>query len=413
MSDLTDRQNELDRAWQQQATMPAPTEVVEIAWTDAVENLLQDNFELRRAREDVRRAHRQIGQVYRDLLPTPYFHVRMTEELSALDQLAWEDLDFNLNAFLTLSGLFRLPEDLYTARLVYLRSQLVYKALLREKLTRLRVAYGTAQLLDQVQQAGDLIQELTAAWPPHKRGSWMRRQQVIERQWREQDLQLQSEIQTLLGRQDVVYRLSNDDLPPLDYLRDDYGLENVDRVAVLARQLAATELLGAAALVEGAALRHWPRFDLFFSSPALFRRTNGQSGWLQVEDIYVSAGLYHSLDLSGRRAAGLADAKVDQAFIEEKIVKDQTNLVAEIRQHLTTLDSLNAEISTEERTLTWLIHILSLEGPESWEKRIGQYLATSESLLTLRRELLRTQAVLLFHDEQFWARTNVSPPASF
>lgn len=398
--DFETAQSDLDIVWKE-ALLPTSVDAVEVVgWSDALELLYKNNANLRKQAVLLERAERRVGQVYRDLLPAPFITLRIRENIDQLDDLASDSLNFNASTYLRLSGLFTLPQDLYAANLMYLRSCLMYEASRRDATVELWVLMHTAAILESAVIESGRMRAFMNHFGQEIDNSIELLLDASERQILDGRQRVQSELRELLQVECVELRVQADGLPDFEAIGG-FGFE-LDEAGALVRKLAAVELLGADARIRGAQLNYWPRFSFSIYGGDLFRYVNGEESYLEPDDLFFTAGLNYTVDFSGRRSAQVQDAKVDAEFLEERIALDLNQLGADLLERKAALKLAYEEKLELIQRLEALQAIFDLLPGRGKLSGLSDYCRYSLELYQEQLAIVEQQGYLLMYHERFW-----------
>ena len=379
-------------------------------WDAAVRHLLEHNPSIRQSEEAVRRAERGISEVYRDLIPAPDLNLRVTDALDDLDQFGEDGLSLSVGAFIRLSGVFFLPRDLYAARLMVLGTRIADRVAKREHIVQLWVAFRQMRELEMERDRVEGLERLVQRLPAGMASTENRRVRDARLRLEEAFSDTQENLIELLNQRDAPIpelstapNYSPPELPIFEKLLSDSSIS---------REVAAVELLRAYARIDGAKLDRWPRPDLYVYGGDFFEYRNRESDSFDWESTFLTAGTYYRLDVSGRRAARVDDARFDAALIEEAVGNRQAGLMRELRAKRSELKRIEAELEDLERRKEILSRLLQHAAPEDFLQRVEQLSMIDQERAVYMQTRIELYAFFLFHDEAFWSDYAFeSPPA--
>jgi hypothetical protein len=395
-------------SWKQRADAYSKRETRLLTWPEALRLMEERNPPLLKADEEVFRAKRQIGQVYKNLIPYVQLRAGVDKRIADLDSLSANDLRLDVNAFAVLSGLLTLRTDVYAAELTYLRSSLVREITRREKVVELHRMFTASRQLQLSSQRLADSERILRDTPAPRRAleSAPATVATLREQIRAQQAELDADLTKILDMPEYRLQLDDQNLPIVDYAKIPLHTFDADRVGVLRRKLLAVELVGAQARVEGAKLGYWPDLSVFLTSGPLWTSRDGQTMWWRSEDTRISAYAYMPIDLNGQIGNRVRDAKADLAFLEREIALREAILVSEFEDKGRALVEAENEISEQERKRSLLMQLISIEGAENLAERLRQWaeIETRRENAVDRRAQLN--AFFLFFDETFWLESS-------
>jgi len=395
----------LDAAWGRRSEDSLRREVRVLVWADAVRLLNERNPELRRADAERVRAKRDIGQVYRNLLPYMQLSAGINKRVDELDSISFNDMRWDLNAYAFLSGILNLRRDVYSAELSYIRINLVRELTFREKVVELHRMFLASRQLQIARQRLSESERVLRDIPVARRSLESAPATVdsLREQLRAQQAKLDGGLIKLLDLAEFRVELKDGGLPDVDYSKDPLDKSNTSRVGVLRRKLFAIELVGAQARVRGAQLQHWPDISLFLTSGSLWTTSGGQTVWWEAKDLRLTASAYLPIDLNGTIRNRVSDAKTDLAFLQREIDLREAILISEFDDKRSALVQVERDVLEQERKRSLLMQLISIEGAENLGERLRQWSEIEAQRGSAVEQRAQLNAFFLFFDEGFWS----------
>lgn len=378
------------------------TNTEEFDWENAVQQVAEHNRPLRRSRESVRRAEKGVPQVVRDLIPAPDFNLRVTDTFDNVAQFGEDGVSLNVGAFIRLSGLFYLPRDLYAARLNLLGHQVAYRVARRERLVTLWTAFQLKQLLVERRERLDRLVEAVERLPKTASSNWHRQLLEAQEPLSQAEATMQSQLAELLNTASEV-RLITDSTPKYP-VPEGPELEKRLGEKSLSREVATIEILRAYAKIEGAKLEQWPQPNFYVYGGDFLDYRNNETETFRWDSMFGTAGTYYRVDVSGRRALRVKEAKFDAQLVEERVDLQQTVLLREVRFKLQQLEQLDNKLQQLDRRRDLIIRLLDASTPQVLLQRIQELYGIEQARTTAIESRIKLAAFFLFHDEAFWSQ---------
>jgi len=370
-------------------------------WEAATGRMLEQNLSLRRSREQIRRAERGIGQVYRDLIPAPDLNLRITDTLGELEDFGRDGISLSVGAFIRLSGVFYLPRNLYAARLNLIGQQLAHRIQKRERMVSLWVAFRVNELLVERRERLELLSRLVAAMPGDSAVSWSAQLEEAGVQLSALERDLQEELALILNAKEEITPVG-DSAPAYEPPGETELVTSLEARSLL-REVAAVDLLQAYAAVDAAKLDRWPRPDFYLYGGDFFQYRDNETENFSWDSMFATAGAYHTFDVSGRRALRVEDAQFDAGLIKERVAFEQSALLREMRAKRHQLNRVDTALDRLDRQRALLVRLLNRSEPSkliAGIQRLYRVELVRNSYIERQTEL---SAFFLFHDETFWA----------
>ena len=324
-------------------------ETKEINWEDAREMMLENNLELKRARNSLIRARESRSQIYWDLVPTLRLSTNLSKALTNLGTLKAEDVRFSVFSTINLPGLVNLYSRRYSALLGEIKGEWDLKLKKRELIIRLREMFleyadfetrqanvATSQLWDP--PGSKTPAELLASTPEEI---------LVEQQafnLRLSENRLSQSVAKILGNFDYRWKLVGTQLPELSYAENPLDLNRTDKIGVLLRQKQAADLEALRLIEFSTKLRYFPDLNFGISSPSLYRVSNGRETGFSADDLIIYANSSIALDTSLRVTRQLRNVR-RQIELQERFMREQ------IREQVQKALLAQEELSLVEREL--------------------------------------------------------------
>lgn len=386
------------------AATPAP-----LSWPEAVVRLREHNLELQQQHAAIAAAEERRRQVVRDLMPGAAVTGNLTKSLGQLGRLDGDDTAIALHAFFNLPGLLQWQMRHYAAELEVIRARWALELKERELTVQLREIFLRSTLLEQRrtnltragvwQPGGNLAGGLLDATPPA-----LEREAVLWSLRREAD-ELQSTAGKLLGDATVRWQLQAGALPAFDYAARASGWPQAEHFGRLHRRLQAAELEAMRLRERGVRLQYWPDLTLNLSSPPLYQRAGGREGSFSSDQIFLSLGTSLNLDLRGRVAGQLREARREAALHARLIREQNALLLQQLEQAATALALNDRQLRLTEVRLDALRNLSGSTHPARARDNLERLLALDQQRAGLLLERTRLEALFWILDETQWPPT--------
>ena len=331
-------------------------------WDMALDLMLKNNLELKRARDSLERAVENRKQIYWDLVPSLGLSANLSKSLTDLGDLSSRDIRFNVFSTINLPGMISFYSRRYASLLGVIVAEWNLKLKGRELIIRLRelfLEYADFEMRKRVVAKGQLwksskpqkLSELIDSTPEEI----LLEQQAFNLRISENQLSLS--LAKILGSYDFKWELVQEGLPELPYAEKPLDLRQKDKVGVLLRQKQAANLESLRLREVTAKLSYFPDLNLGLSSPSLYRFSNKTATGFSVDELVVRVGSSVSFDTNLRRSRQLKDIRREIEFqnrfmneeiraqIEKAILAQQelSLVVSELELANLRLNSLDAQ----------------------------------------------------------------------
>jgi len=263
---LVSHYGDVSEVYQAYAIQPIETE--SLTWEDAEVRLLRGNLGLIGASNGILLARENTQRVFLNLMPSLNITANLAKRLTNIGQLDERDLDIGIFSSVSVPGIIQLRLNHYTALLQEVRAAWVWELEKRQRTVQLHQLFIRQKNLDrrsrtlrlsaladsQTGLAGEIVGERPAELE-RKNRLW-----ALDRDYD----RLQLDISRLLGDFSARWTLNTNSLPILYPPHTLPNLTEKDRIAVLWRQLQATELEAARLRERGAVLDYWPELIQLF-----------------------------------------------------------------------------------------------------------------------------------------------------
>jgi hypothetical protein len=215
---------------------------------------------------------------------------------------------------------------------------------------------------------------------------------------------LQLDISRLLGDFSARWTLNTNSLPILYPPHTLPNLTEKDRIAVLWRQLQATELEAARLRERGAVLDYWPDLSLNLTAPPLYQRINGATRDFEGKEITSTFRSTLRVDTSLRNTYRLRQLRRNNAILLARIKEDVASLIQQLKD-----GQVAYRINAEEAVLVQtqydlLLQNLSRGGMSNANNKLESLLRLEEQLARIESEQAEIQALFWLLDESKWTR---------
>ena len=288
-------------------------------WDAALDLMLKNNLELKRARDSLERAVENRKQIYWDLVPSLGLSASLSKSLTDLGDLSSRDIRFNVFSTINLPGMISFYSRRYASLLGEIVAEWNLKLKGRELIIRLRelfLEYEDFEMRKRVVAKGQLwksskpqkLSELIDSTPEEI----LLEQQAFNLRISENQLSLS--LAKILGSYDFKWELVQEGLPELHYAEKPLDLRRKDKVGVLLRQKQAANLESLRLREVTAKLSFFPDLNLGLSSPSLYRVSNKTATGFSVDELLVRVGSSVSFDTNLRRSRQLKDIRREIEF---------------------------------------------------------------------------------------------------
>lgn len=261
--------------------------VKRITWNQAIDLAMEKNIELRRSRNSIKQAERNVRSVYTDLIPGFNLYATMTEAVRDISYSPnSENMTYNINVLFNLPSISQLPYRVYSAQAELFGIKKAYELKQREI---------TAKIYQHVRN-----EEIDSQLHELDRASQTREErestaQIKEEEWRTGRIDAWSKLAALLGSQDARWEIIPETLPKLDQARYEREYVHLDPLVVTqyAMQLEAARMRKYQIL-----MNYLPQINLNLYSPSLFSSTGGTYGgtFLDSSDMQLTTNASLSID---------------------------------------------------------------------------------------------------------------------
>jgi hypothetical protein len=299
----------------------------ELNWDTALDLMLKNNLELKRARDSLDRAIENRKQIYWDLVPSLGLSANLSKSLTDLGDLSSRDIRFNVFSTINLPGMISFYSRRYASLLGVIVAEWNLKLKGRELIIRLRelfLEYADFEMRKRVVAKGQLwksskpqkLSELIDSTPEEI----LLEQQAFNLRISENQLSLS--LAKILGSYDFKWELVQQGVPELPYAEKPLDLRQKDKVGVLLRQKQAANLESLRLRGVTAKLSYFPDLNLGLSSPSLYRVSNKTATGFSVDELIVRVGSSVSFDTNLRRSRKLKDIRREIEF-QNRFMKDE------------------------------------------------------------------------------------------
>ena len=319
-------------------------------WTTALDLMLKNNLELKRARDSLERAVENRKQIYWDLVPSLGLSANLSKSLTDLGDLSSRDIRFNVFSTINLPGMISFYSRRYASLLGVIVAEWNLKLKGRELIIRLRelfLEYADFEMRKRVVAKGQLwksskpqkLSELIDSTPEEI----LLEQQAFNLRISENQLSLS--LAKILGSYDFKWELDQEGLPELPYAEKPLDLRQKDKVGVLLRQKQAANLESLRLREVTAKLSYFPDLNLGLSSPSLYRVSNKTATGFSVDELIVRVGSSVSFDTNLRRSRQLKEIRREIEF-QNRFMKEEIR--AQIEKAILAQEELSLVVSELE-----------------------------------------------------------------
>jgi|GEM_PF-1150956 len=403
---LISHYGDVSEVYQAYAIQPIETE--SLTWEDAEVRLLRGNLGLIGASNGILLARENTQRVFLNLMPSLNITANLAKRLTNIGQLDERDLDIGIFSSVSVPGIIQLRLNHYTALLQEVRAAWVWELEKRQRTVQLHQLFIRQKNLDrrsrtlrlsaladsQTGLAGEIVGERPAELE-RKNRLW-----ALDRDYD----RLQLDISRLLGDFSARWTLNTNSLPILYPPHTLPNLTEKDRIAVLWRQLQATELEAARLRERGAVLDYWPDLSLNLTAPPLYQRINGATRDFEGKEITSTFRSTLRVDTSLRNTYRLRQLRRNNAILLARIKEDVASLIQQLKD-----GQVAYRINAEEAVLVQtqydlLLQNLSRGGMSNANNKLESLLRLEEQLARIESEQAEIQALFWLLDESKWTR---------
>jgi hypothetical protein len=326
------------------ASLPGET----LSWTRATELLATHNAKLLAADFEILRARENLRQIHRSVIPLINFQAGYNRALKDA-QAGFEPFTFAANVFIDVPGVFSYRARLLAGELILRRAVLARELILREQTLELYRSFNAFTPLGQAAARSAALREIAAAlatdFPASPLATDLARSAATQTRLsgRPEAIALE-QLSQILGTPGTAYAPDVSTLPDLGYL-DPARRPDPAQLARLQLRLAAVELVALRARALGARLQSFPDLNIYITSPGVYRYANNQQVAWSSEQIVIGANANWSLDTRGRRAG-------DRRLLAVETALRRTTLAAEDARNADQLRTALAELARIDREIT-------------------------------------------------------------
>ena len=321
-------------------------------WNSALDLMLKNNLELKRARDSLDRAVENRKQVYWDMVPSLGLSAYLSRSLTDLGALSSRDIRFNVFSTINLPGMISFYSRRYASLLGEIVAEWNLKLKGRELIIRLRelfLEYEDFEMRKRIVIKGQLwksskpqkLSDLIDSTPEEI----LLEQQAFNLRISENQLSLS--LAKILGSYDFKWELIQEGLPQLPYAEKPLDLRRKDKVGVLLRQKQAANLESVRLREVTAKLSFFPDLNLGLSSPSLYRVSNKTATGFSVDDLIARLGSSVSFDTNLRRSRQLKDIRREIEF-QNRFMKEE--IQAQVQKAVLAQQELSLVVSELELT---------------------------------------------------------------
>lgn len=260
--------------------------VKRITWNQAVAMAMENNIELRKARNTIKQARRNVRSVYTDMIPGINLYASMTEAVRDISYSPnSKNMSYNINMLFNLPSISQLPYRVYTAQAELFGTEKTYELKQREITAKIYQHVRNEQLETRLHELSLL------ALPPEDRGN---ESKIKEEEWRSSRIDAWSKLSTLLGSQKARWEIIPETLPKLDQARYERECTHLDPLIVtqFAMQLEAARMRKYQIL-----MNYLPQINMNLYSPSLFSSSGGTYGGTFLSSSDMQLNTYASLTI--------------------------------------------------------------------------------------------------------------------
>lgn len=404
---LAERYAELSSQMEQQLTREVPR--MPLNWEDALERMMAQNLDIQRAYNGILEAREASQRVFLDLVPPVHVSTRLSRQLTDLGNLGTNDLDFSVFSTLSIPGIIRLRLNHYVALLQEIRAGWAFELERRERTAQLYALFVRQRNLEQRARTLELSglslkgHSLRSIDPANPRPAELERRNRLWALQQERD-QLGLALARLVGDYTAIWIPQPASLPMLyaDTALPDPG--DLNRVAVLWRELRAAELEGARMIERGAQLNYWPDLRITVYGPPLFQRLDGKSTNWDKDAVNLSLNATVNLDTQMRNAFRLRQIRRGNALMLNRLKQDTEALIRRLDEGLAAWRINRDELLLAETRHRLLLQSLATGSLDTANDRLESLLRMEEQLMRIRSEQAELETLFWRLDESRWTR---------
>lgn len=280
-----------------------------LTWNEAKKQLLENNLDIQRARNEIQVAKDNVTRIYADLIPMAnlgFYYNKALNNNKSNYYYDSQDFNYNINIIFNLPALTQLPVDHYMAELALFRAEKNKELKERELISQLYKILQETKLSEQkyilvknneYRKSEDDSEVIDI----DKRRALEQRQQWMT-------------LSALLNNAHSKWTLSPHTLPCINmdsYRKKSQHLDDLI-LTMMALELEASRLRQL-----GIKLQYWPTVHLNFYSPSLFNMTGGNNNGFMGKDndLRMDLNFYIQLDTRLNIYRQLKQAKADHAVL--------------------------------------------------------------------------------------------------
>lgn len=285
-------------------------ETRELSWAEALAYADRNNLELRKARNEIRNARRNVKRVFLQLVPLVNLGYYYNRALAGNGENYYsENYDYNINVIFNIPALTRLPVDYYVAELALFRAEKNLEIKRREIFSKIFRATRDAET---DRRAYELERDAIFGDSAESRRAELDKTREIElhEEW--------MTLAALFSDASRRWRIAPEDAEKI-------GSEDFARVAAqidpLVLTLMATELEASRLSQIGIKINYFPTVQVNFYSPSLFSYSGGtNSGFTgRGKDLRMELDFFLQLDTRLNTWFSLQEAKENHAVLESAL----------------------------------------------------------------------------------------------
>ncbi len=321
--------------------------VKRMTWNQAVDMAMERNIELRKARNTIKQAERNVRSVYTDLIPGFNLYASMTEAVRDISYSpSSENMTYNINVLFNLPSLSQLPYRVYSAQAELFGVKKAYELKQREIVAKIYQHIRNEEIDRQLHELD------RAALTEEERETTAK---IKEEEWRSGRIDAWSKLTALLGSQEARWEIIPESLPKLDQAKYEREYVHLDPLVVTqyAMQLEAARMRKYQIL-----MNYLPQINMNLYSPSLFSSTGGTYGgtFLSSSDMQLNTNASLSIDTKLTNWDQFRTAQEDYEFTKEEMrskLMDRRIQVGKVlkscREFETWKSAMNARIDFESK----------------------------------------------------------------
>ena len=284
----------------------------EISWDQAMACMMEGNLDLKRSEQSLRTTERAVVNVFTQIIPGVNLDWMLTKELSELNRVTAQDVEYNTNILFNMPSLTQIPFDYYSAKSAVYTAQKTLEMKKRELVSRLYrqvISYQNARIsyrnrLNSLPYDDDGVQKKIA-------------EQELEKSLDD----ISEGFATLMGNMEARWLVKPETMPRLDWGKYKSAARHLDLLVVT---MVAMELEASRLQVLNAKMKFFPSVDINFYSPTLFSSTGGtyQGFFAGGGDMQVNMSLREELDTRLTSWFQYKTAKENHDLMQKKVLMD-------------------------------------------------------------------------------------------